>query len=393
MDVIRKLEFIDKGREFDAKALRLVDDNGTAISETNKIVITGHNDILTDFSINVFPHNFNRLLIPTYLRRVADKIEYEQMSMTIDSMNVNEGEIVEIPDGPKLIVVGNIPGMQHPAVVVDITDYKSFDAPLTMASAGPVKYGMWEACMKSNAQHIKHGVKELFGTKKGKRCIIAGSGPSLQVERLKKGVPGWDIIACNDAYRLLDGNADYAFFMESEANPKWWSKIQRKTKLINCVYSHPDIAKQAWTRTYWFGTFPLRAALPSNDEIVKKAGALYEQMNCTASALYFAYLAGYSEIIFVGCDFAYTAGESHKGEPHSRRGFLYAMAEDVNGGQVLTDRMLAIQARCHEAMAYWLIKEGRKVYNCTEGGIMAAGNTEPSSMLCKKLEDMIGEQI
>lgn len=381
MEIEKPFEIVAKDKEIPkGMTVEATNPDGKKVAQTATVELTFHNKMWNDFSVGWMPHDFDAHLLPMLLRRVADKVEIDLLQHRQEKISAERGEIVTLND-VEHIVVDVPPGHESPTLVADWTSPKVFEVPLLSASVGANKVAMWTGCIAANKPHMGHGIKELYGQGKGRKVIIAGSGPSLQVKRLKDLPHDWDIIACNDAYRLLDGKPKYAFFMEAEANSKWWSKIG-DTECINSIYSHPAIAQQEWNTLYWFAAFPPKPGIPSNDELGDKFGKLHEQLNCTISAFHLAYLMGYETVAFVGCDFAYTDGKSHYQEPAEERQFIYSYAEAVGGGLVLTDKMLALQARCHEAAAYWMDKAGIKVFNCTEGGCMIG-------MKCKPLDEIL----
>jgi hypothetical protein len=146
---------------------------------------------------------------------------------------------------------------------------------------------------------------------------------------------------------------------------------------------NPEVANAAWRDLYWYGLWPDMPGVPENQEIRKKYGTLQQQLNVTITALHFAYRAGYRRVAFVGCDFAFTGGFNHWSEPAIAEPYWeYSFAEQIGGGLVLTETMWAIEARCHEAAAYFMNRAGVEVVNCTGNGIM-------TGMPCAKLDEVL----
>lgn len=373
----------NKGRDIpEGHNLKLVDGKGAPACKHAVIEVVCHNRMLNDFTVCTFPPSFNPHLVPVALKRAGENIERDLIRVEYQMLDVEAGEVLNI-QGVEHIVAGIIDGHEYPTVVSDWTNPKAMDVPLKMMHAGWNKDAMWSANVEFNRPNIKHGIKTLYDTVCDKGVIIAGSGPSLQTEQLKNiDTKKWDIIACNDAYRLLDGQAKYFFLLEAEANKKWWSKIGSKTTAILCIHSHPEAGTQPWNAKFWFTAQPYKDGVPANAELAPELGALHEQLNCTMSAFHLAYMMGYKKIVFVGCDFAYTGGKSHVGEQAEYREVIYGNELDVNGGMVLTDKVLSLQARCHEAETYFLERAGVKVINCTEGGIM-------TGIACKPLAEVL----
>jgi len=306
-------------------------------------------------------------------------------------MNVEIGEVFDWI-GTRHIAIGCPIGTTVSGVVTDIAGNR--DIPLMVRSVSAGKRKLWRDNYAKNKPLITRGIKELFGKKKGKKCIIAGSGPSLQVDYLRNFKSDkWDIIACNDAYRLIGG--DYAYFIDGSDMPimdKWTSEIRGKTKAILSWFVRPQMAQKGWARTYWQGFWPrnLQSVADGNsaenEVVIEKCGGTSMMLNVTAVAFDFAFQAGYDEIVFVGCDFAYTNGESHYDEPATwKNSDIYYMADQMQGGLVLTNESLKLQSNMHEALAWFAKDAGRKVYNCTEGGIMF-GDIE-----CKTLKEVVEE--
>ena len=378
------LKVVDKGRNVgENQYIGLVDANGRSQIDAARIEVIAHSQLWNNFTVSQFPPSLDANLVPMILRRAADRVELELLQSETNLLNAEAGEIVLLGN-LRHIVVGVVPGHQHPTVVADWTGDDAYSVPIHSNSVGPNKASMWSDMVRRNRPEIKYGVTELYGKGKGKGVIIAGSGPSLQSEYLSKlDHPDWDVIACNDAYRLMNSNADYFMMLEAEANPKWWSKINKKTKAIFSIYAHADAPKEKWNAKFWFAAWPPKLDMPSNQEFAH-LGRLHEQLNVTISAFHLAYLMGYDPIVFAGCDFAYTNSEAHQDEAAKWRDLIYTYAETVNGGLVLTDAMWALMSKCHEAAAHFVTEKGVKVYNCTENGIM-------TGVECKKLVDVIGE--
>jgi hypothetical protein len=258
------------------------------------------------------------------------------------------------------------------SIMPDITNPMIHEAPIAQSKIGSDKHGIWAQNIAANKKYMKNGVKGLWGTKKGKGAIIAGSGPSLQSEFLSTfSSKQWDIIACNDAYRLLEANAEYAAFLDAVCLPKWYSQIRSKTKAILSCFVNQEVPKQQWTRMYWYGMCPKMPDIPENTEMGEKLGWVQMAMNVTQAMMHFAYQCGYDRIVLVGCDFAYTGGYKHQGERlFHNKVTPFCVQHQVGGGIILTDEVLAMQARMHEAGAWFIQRKGVDVVNCTEGGIL-----------------------
>jgi len=306
-------------------------------------------------------------------------------------MKVEIGEVFEWL-GTRHIATGCPRGTTVSGVLADINGKR--DIPLQVRSMGASKRKLWADNYKANKHLMTRGIKELFGKKKGKCCIIAGSGPSLQVDYLRNFKSDkWDVIACNDAYRLIGG--DYAYFIDGSDMPimdKWVSNVRGKTKAILSWFVRPQMAHKGWARTYWHGFWPrhlqtdVDGNCDENIDVVDRLGGTWMALNVTAVAFDFAFQAGYDTIAFVGCDFAFTNGMTHYNEPAVwNDNFDYLVSEQMQGGLVLTRESLKMQANIHEALAWFGTDAGRKVYNCTEGGIMF-GDIE-----CKPLAEVIGD--
>jgi hypothetical protein len=306
-------------------------------------------------------------------------------------VNVEIGEVITWL-GTRHIATGCPTGTNVSGVLSDIAGER--DIPIRVRSMGANKRDMWKANYRKNKHLMSHGIKELFGKKRGRCAIIAGSGPSLQVEYLRKfRSDKWDIIACNDAYRLIGG--DYAYFIDGadmDVMDKWVSDVRGKTKAVLSWFVRPKTALAGWSKTYWQGFWPKNLETDeqevSQENLVAldKFGGTWMALNVTAVAFDFAFQCGYDTIVFVGCDFAYTNGQAHYGEPGTWNPVTtYKVAEQIGGGLTVTSEPLKLQSNMHEAMAWFARDAGRKVYNCTEGGIMC-GDIE-----CRKLEDVIRE--
>ena len=305
-------------------------------------------------------------------------------------MAIEVGEKIEWL-GTEAIIVGCAPNTVVPALVLDIT--KNIDLPIRTRSMGQNKDKMWSENIRANIAWMSHGINELAGKGNGKTCIIAGSGPSLQVDYLKalhrKDV---DVIACNAAYKLLGGNAKYGMFLDGAHMPimdTWWSDVKPNSEAIMGDMVNPKAPKAGWSKIYWCGVLPRIPGVPENQGVVDKYGATALPLNVSFSALHIAYQMGYKKIIFAGCDFAYTNGYNHHGElakhvPGKQRLDWYCISDSIQGGLTLTDEILQIQARMHEAGAWFLTRAGIEVINCTEGGSLMG-------IPCDKLQDCIGE--
>ena len=362
------LEVVNKGREVPSDhTIEIIDNKGKSLCQHARVEVVAHNKYFSNVSVAQFPPDMNPYVAAALLRKGARKIEEGVQNLENQHMDAEHGEIV-ILGGLEHIVAGIMPGAEHPTVVPDWTSPKALTTPLVSLYAGWDKSQMWSEAIETNRPHIKHGINTLLDSVKDKGVIIAGSGPSLQVEQLKGiDTKKWDIIACNDAYRALDGKAKYFMLCETEAKPEWWKNVDRKTTAILSINAHEDACKQDWNAKFWFAAYPPKPDVPANAEFAESMGVVHEQLNVTMSALNLAYRMGYKRIVFVGCDFAYTGGESHVGEPATWRHVIYSNANDVTGGLVLTDKVLALQARCHEAAVYFLIRGGIDVVNCSKG--------------------------
>jgi len=268
----------------------------------------------------------------------------------------------------------------------------------------------WEENFKKNLPNIKESFQRgkpfNDGVHKGETCYLTADGPSLK----KNGelLVGLDnVIETNRVYPGVQPKYYVSLdcgYPSGGADPSWVKDIDTSKTIGVCsVFNRPALAEQ-FDRVWWFD------AWGKGNKISKKlekrrpfVNSLDTALNVSYTALNLAYNLGYSKIVLVGFDYAFSDGFNHfnddkplfiwEGDELKMLTEELALLEskkdklmDIDG--VLTNSEMRLALVYFATQCWFLYNAGVEIVNCTEGGILDVPfiRNEPLSMHTPKKE-------
>lgn len=239
----------------------------------------------------------------------------------------------------------------------------------------------------------------------GKTCYLAGNGPCLKKNAHllagKAHVIGtnrinalWPAIR-PEFYAAIDAGA------AGGADPAWADEIGTHVRGVFSVFCNPKLTAR-FRRTWWFNVWGRGNDLwDLVDAHMPGIARLDSGYNVCYSALHMAYRLGFSKIVLVGMDHAFSGGYEYftsekpwifrgrdgewlfdrqtKARYDARGGLIRAV--DIAGRDTWTDPTLVMAAEML-AGACFFIGRDVEIVNCTEGGIF-------SVVKCDRLENHV----
>lgn len=279
----------------------------------------------------------------------------------------------------------------------------------------------WISNTKRNIPHVKEtiplGRPYRPGPHDGETCYLVANGPGLRNNwQLLRGL---DNIIGTNRIGLMDGVVPKYYMAidcgvpSSGANPEWVDSICDKCIGVFSVFVRPEMAAK-FQRKWWFDAWGQNHELSTKlfKKVKFRVATMDTAMNVVYTALNFAYNMGYSKIVLVGFDYAFTGGRfywndetpdmkfvddngvmlSKKAEMffHNKwRRFLVETDEnktvEKNGPTITSDEFLAAK-HCFSTICWFLNSAGIEIVNCTESGLL----TETPWIKCDKLVNHVG---
>lgn len=234
---------------------------------------------------------------------------------------------------------------------------------------------------RTHEEFAEHGIKELYGSEKGRPCVILGCGPSLHkslpiVKELHDKHDHF-VVASNMA--LTDGFdacSDYYVLLCWLSQPWWWKRAKRDhLKCIPSFQTPPEIIRDFPKNRYYYADTFVDVTLEGTERR-KKWGSLDGGGTVTYSALHLAWKLGASRVVYFGMDYSWTNYEDHPGDPmRYEKGMSRhpKIVRDIHGNAVVSDSILTDLCdlmRCQTALVQ---DAGIPCINATGAGIFDIG--------------------
>lgn len=217
--------------------------------------------------------------------------------------------------------------------------------------------------------HYDRLIFHLKKSKKGKRCFIVGSGPSLTKEQL-------DLIVHEDSF---GANRIYKLFSNTMWRPLYYV-IQDKYDKTKGVYENLNVRYLFVSDFYWREhgmnnsnaicyhierTLNQRKEIPFSEECDKYIQAA---STVTYTMIQLAAYMGYSEIYLIGMDHTYANVTNDKGEIIQRNNIKSHVFEDEKPNEVVAN--ISYMEDAYKAARVYCDRHNIKIYNATIGGAL-----------------------
>jgi len=227
------------------------------------------------------------------------------------------------------------------------------------------------------------GIKELFGSGKGKIAVVCGAGRSLLkdvptlVNRDRDRVK---VFAINGALRAFPpGSVDYFFALDWSAVEKWWKDYPRgDVDLVTCPATPPAI-QGGWRNRYYFGG-ALKVEAGEEDKVWGEMGHLEVGLHATYSVMHLCYQMGFERVVLTGHDYALTDMWYHwdaRATAQFGTEQRFKMVEDIRGDATMTGFKMERHARLINATMFFCEMDGMPCVNASMEGILASERQAP----------------
>lgn len=255
-------------------------------------------------------------------------------------------------------------------------------------------YTMNDMIEKNNLAQVKDELDRIKAC--SSPAILVSAGPSLDknIDELKRAKGKAMIIVVDAALRAvldagirpdaivsIDVNVPEKFFLGLELNDANWFCTRQTKKEILQKYSE---------KIFYYGYFTLEWNKAIEERLGYKMPMLESGGSVTAEAFMIAVYLGFTDIILVGQDMAFTGGKSHTRGVGDALGDndkyiqdrKLVQVEGIDGGMVETDIQMKLYKSWFEKKLDFL-KGKVNVINATEGGALIKGAKN------EKLRDVI----
>jgi hypothetical protein len=251
----------------------------------------------------------------------------------------------------------------------------------------------WQKNYEVNLPSISRtpGVKKLFDKFKSVPTVVVGAGPSLDRNlRYLAFAKGKSlIIACDTALPILSKNGilpDIVMNLDPQSNVmNFFDGIDsRQMTLIAPTIAWPPL-KEAWNGNFFFfnKNAPDIKMLAEISIKHRELGMLTPGGSVLSVAFDLAFKSGANPIAFIGQDLSYSednayASGGHYGDYKSQNIFdlgddNITTAEDIFGRKLKTQKSMQVTSEWFKwAFKVWDPQKKRKIYNCSEAGILTS---------------------
>lgn len=250
--------------------------------------------------------------------------------------------------------------------------------------------GVMRTALEQNFPHHTQdpnirGVKELYGTAKGKTMVLCGSGYSLKAVRDRIPPKGSEkhkdlvIVAMNGAMKHLKPEQVDFFAALDWMSPDDWHKGYDTTGIKAILgLTVPEHFRGAFKERYYYASnlFAVDEALCK--EWVEKVGQLDNARCVTYSMMHLAWRMGCRKVIFLGHDFA-CVGDALSNWYNADTEFNFGYAQNqesqilqdmFNNATITTEIMIGNMETIATACKFCEL-DGMVCINASEAGIMA----------------------
>ena len=257
---------------------------------------------------------------------------------------------------------------------------------------------LWEDNYAKNRSGIAvtPGVAGLFGRFKGVPAVVVGAGPSLDrnVRYLAHAKGRAVIIACDTALKVLSGRGvvpDIVINLDPQAKILHFFEgvDTRGMALAAPTIVHPALRAQ-WQGDFFFYNkhapdIPFLAQIEAHH---RETGTLVPGGTVLSVAFDLAFKSGADPIAFIGQDLSYTAANAYASGSHledyksqdifDQPGDTIVESKDIFGRTIKTQKQMAVTKKWFDwAFKEWNGDRKRRIYNCSEGGILTECDQMP----------------
>ena len=250
---------------------------------------------------------------------------------------------------------------------------------------------LWEENYIKNRASIQRtpGVKNLFERFKNTPAIVVGAGPSLDrnIKYLQYATGKSIIIACDTALQILRRNRirpDIVINLDPQSNVvNFFEEIDtREITLVAPTICYPPL-REAWKGNFFFYNknapdIPLLAAIAQEHQ---NLGMLTPGGSVLSVAFDLTFKMGADPIAFIGQDLSYSDNNAYASGGHYT-GYKSEAIFDIGGNNIVdavdlfgrtlkTQKSMAVTNEWFKwAFERWNPDKKRKIYNCSEAGIL-----------------------